>query len=91
MISLASKTLASLGLRPASTWLFSSAISSRLLKLSNVNHFHIMASGGEATRLIEQGGVKIDGVTISDKALKLEAGRFVAQVGKRKFARVTLS
>jgi tyrosyl-tRNA synthetase len=51
----------------------------------------LVASGGEATRLIEQGGVKIDGVTISDKALKLEAGRFVAQVGKRKFARVTLS
>ncbi|MGS0756522.1 tyrosine--tRNA ligase [Roseateles sp. GG27B] len=51
----------------------------------------LVASGGEATRLIEQGGVKIDGVTISDKALKLEAGSFVAQVGKRKFARVTLS
>ncbi len=51
----------------------------------------LVASGGEATRLIEQGGVKIDGVTISDKALKLAAGSFVAQVGKRKFARVTLS
>ena len=51
----------------------------------------LVASGGEATRLIEQGGVKIDGVTISDKALKLDAGSFVAQVGKRKFARVTLS
>jgi tyrosyl-tRNA synthetase len=51
----------------------------------------LVASGGEATRLIEQGGVKIDAVTISDKSLKLEAGRFVAQVGKRKFARVTLS
>ena len=50
----------------------------------------LVASGGEATRMIEQGGVKIDGVTISDKALKLEAGTFVAQVGKRKFARVTL-
>ncbi|WP_310383634.1 tyrosine--tRNA ligase [Roseateles sp.] len=51
----------------------------------------LVATGGEATRMIEQGGVKIDGVTISDKALKLEAGSFVAQVGKRKFARVTLS
>ena len=51
----------------------------------------LVASGGEATRMIEQGGVKIDGVTISDKGLKLEAGSFVAQVGKRKFARVTLS
>ncbi len=51
----------------------------------------LVASGGEATRMIEQGGVKIDGVTISDKGLKLEAGSFVAQVGKRKFARVELS
>jgi len=51
----------------------------------------LVASGSEATRMIEQGGVKIDGVTISDKALKLEAGTVVAQVGKRKFARVTLS
>ncbi len=51
----------------------------------------LVASGGEGTRMIEQGGVKIDGVTISDKGLKLEAGTFVAQVGKRKFARVTLS
>jgi len=51
----------------------------------------LVASGGEATRMIEQGGVKIDGATISDKGLRLEAGTFVAQVGKRKFARVTLS
>ncbi|MDT9002182.1 tyrosine--tRNA ligase [Paucibacter sp. APW11] len=51
----------------------------------------LVASGGEATRMIEQGGVKIDGATISDKGLKLEAGSYVAQVGKRKFARVTLS
>ncbi|HEY1092981.1 MAG TPA: tyrosine--tRNA ligase [Burkholderiaceae bacterium] len=50
----------------------------------------LVASGGEATRMIEQGGVKIDGVTISDKGLRLEAGSYVAQVGKRKFARVTL-
>ncbi|MDN3921161.1 tyrosine--tRNA ligase [Roseateles violae] len=51
----------------------------------------LVASGGEATRMIEQGGVKIDGATVSDKGLKLEAGTFVAQVGKRKFARVTLA
>jgi tyrosyl-tRNA synthetase len=47
-------------------------------------------SSSEAMRLIEQGGVKIDGATVSDKALKVEAGSFVVQVGKRKFARVTL-
>ncbi|MFO1218246.1 MAG: tyrosine--tRNA ligase [Burkholderiaceae bacterium] len=48
-------------------------------------------STSEALRLIEQGGVRIDGAVVSDKALKLAAGTFVVQVGKRKFARVTLS
>ncbi len=51
----------------------------------------LVPSTSEALRLIEQGGVRIDGTTISDKALKVAAGRFVLQVGKRKFARVTLS
>jgi tyrosyl-tRNA synthetase len=41
--------------------------------------------------MVEQGGVRVDGTVISDKALQLEAGTFVLQVGKRKFARVTLS
>ena len=36
-------------------------------------------------------GVRVDGAVISDKGLKLEAGTFVVQVGKRKFARVTLA
>jgi tyrosyl-tRNA synthetase len=45
----------------------------------------------EAQRLIEQGGVKLDGERVSDKGLKVPAGRtVVAQVGKRKFARITL-
>ncbi|MGA0609870.1 tyrosine--tRNA ligase [Caldimonas sp. KR1-144] len=48
-------------------------------------------SSSEAMRLIEQGGVKVDGSTVSDKGLKLDAGRYVVQVGKRKFARVTLT
>jgi tyrosyl-tRNA synthetase len=48
-------------------------------------------STSEAMRLIEQGGVRIDGAVVSDKALKVSAGTFVVQVGKRKFARVTLS
>jgi tyrosyl-tRNA synthetase len=43
----------------------------------------------EAGRLIEGGGVRIDGAVISDKGLKVEAGTCVVQVGKRKFARVT--
>ena len=45
----------------------------------------------EANRNIEQGGVKVDGVRIDDKALQLSAGTHVVQVGKRKFARVILS
>jgi tyrosyl-tRNA synthetase len=45
----------------------------------------------EAMRMIEQGGVKLNGEKVSDKALKLGAGpSFVAQVGKRKFARITI-
>ncbi len=47
-------------------------------------------STSEALRLIEQNGVRIDGVVVSDKALKVLAGSVVVQVGKRKFARVTL-
>ena len=48
-------------------------------------------SGSEAYRLIEGGGVRIDGAVVSDKGLKVEAGTCVVQVGKRKFARVTLA
>ena len=51
----------------------------------------LVPSSSEAMRMVEQGGVKIDGTVISDKGLKLEAGSFVVQVGKRKFARVTLT
>lgn len=51
----------------------------------------LCASTSEALRMVEQGGVRIDGETISDKGLKVPGGTFVLQVGKRKFARVTLS
>ncbi|RSZ38702.1 tyrosine--tRNA ligase [Variovorax beijingensis] len=47
-------------------------------------------SASEGSRLIDGGGVRVDSVVISDKALKLPAGSYVVQVGKRKFARVTL-
>jgi tyrosyl-tRNA synthetase len=58
----------------------------QLLKQAN-----LCASTSEALRMVEQGGVRIDGAAVSDKALKVEAGTFVIQVGKRKFARVILS
>jgi len=51
----------------------------------------LAASTSEALRLVGQGGVRIDGALISDKALKVGAGTIVVQVGKRKFARVTLA
>ncbi|KGF80731.1 tyrosine--tRNA ligase [Massilia sp. JS1662] len=51
----------------------------------------LCASSSEAMRMIDQGGVRIDGTVVSDKALQVQAGTFVLQVGKRKFARVTLS
>jgi len=52
----------------------------------------LTASTSEAMRMIEQGGVKLDGEKVRDKGLKLStSGPFVIQVGKRKFVRVVLS
>ena len=48
-------------------------------------------STSEALRLVDQGGVRIDGAVVSDKGLKLGPGTMVVQVGKRKFARITLT
>ncbi|MDQ1258985.1 MAG: tyrosyl-tRNA synthetase [Pseudomonadota bacterium] len=57
-----------------------------LLKQAN-----LAPSTSEANRLIDGGGVRIDGSVVSDKGLKLGAGSYVVQVGKRKFARVLVS
>jgi len=51
---------------------------------------NLAPSTSEASRLIDGGGVRVDGGVVSDKGLKLAAGTYVVQVGKRKFARVTL-
>jgi tyrosyl-tRNA synthetase len=52
----------------------------------------LTGSTSEALRMIEQGGVKLDGEKIADKGLILKAGgQAVLQVGKRKFARVLLA
>ena len=48
-------------------------------------------STSEASRLIDGGGVRVDGGTVSDRGLRLQAGSYVVQVGKRKFARVHLA
>lgn len=58
----------------------------QLLKQTN-----LCASTAEGLRMVDQGGVRIDSEVVSDRGLKIEAGTFVLQVGKRKFARVTLS
>lgn len=50
----------------------------------------LVASSGEGNRLIDGGGVRVDGNTVSDKGLKLGVGVYVLQVGKRKFKKVTL-
>jgi tyrosyl-tRNA synthetase len=48
-------------------------------------------STSEAQRMIEQGGVKVNGERLSDGSMRLSAGEvLVVQVGKRKFARVTV-
>ncbi|WP_230371093.1 S4 domain-containing protein [Paludibacterium denitrificans] len=52
----------------------------------------LVASTSEAFRMIQQGGVKADGEKVEDKALTLAKGSSVVlQVGKRKFARITLA
>ena len=51
----------------------------------------LAGSSGEGNRLIDGGGVRVDSNVVSDKGLKLGAGSYVLQVGKRKFMRVTLA
>ena len=51
----------------------------------------LVPSTSEAMRNLEQGGVRIDGERAEDKGLKLGAGTYLVQVGKRRFARVTLA
>jgi tyrosyl-tRNA synthetase len=68
------------------------AAGGRLPLIQILKHAGLTASTSEAMRMIEQGGVKLDGEKVSDKALKLpKGGPYVIQVGKRKFARVVLS
>ena len=57
-----------------------------LLKLAG-----LAPSTSEAIRAIEQGGVRVDGERVDDRALVLPAGTYVLQLGKRRWARITLS
>jgi tyrosyl-tRNA synthetase len=52
----------------------------------------LVSSASEALRMVEQGGVRINGEKVTDKGLAVKQGEtIVLQVGKRKFARVTLT
>jgi tyrosyl-tRNA synthetase len=52
----------------------------------------LVASNGEARRLVKQGGVRIDGAKVEDGSLELEPeGEFVLQAGKRRFARIVFT
>ncbi|WMP16613.1 tyrosine--tRNA ligase [Thiothrix lacustris] len=52
----------------------------------------LVGSTSDALRMVQQGGVKIDGVKVEDRSLLIEKGiSAVFQVGKRKFARITLA
>ena len=50
----------------------------------------MVSSVGEANRNVEQGGVRVNGGRITDRGLKLKAGTYTVQVGKRKWAKVTV-
>ncbi len=51
----------------------------------------LVESTSEAIRAIQQGGVKLDSVKVDDKNLQISKGSvIVAQVGKRKFAKISL-
>lgn len=51
----------------------------------------LVASASEGQRNVEQGGVRINGDRIEDRSLRMAAGTYIVQVGKRRFARVTLT
>ena len=51
----------------------------------------LTASNSEAFRMINQGAVRIDGERVEDRGMKLGAGTYVLQVGKRRFAKVVIS
>ncbi|OCR14763.1 tyrosine--tRNA ligase [Helicobacter pullorum] len=55
-----------------------------------MNECALSTSSSEALRLIKQGGVKINGERLTNTKLNLEAGEYVIQAGKRKFARILI-
>ncbi len=65
---------------------------SKGIKVANLlKNSNLVSSTSEAFRMIKQGAVKVDGEKLTDKDLAPDEGTLVFQVGKRKFARVTIS
>ena len=65
---------------------------SKGIKVANLlKDTNLVSSTSEAFRMIKQGAVKIEGEKLTDKDLAPDEGTLVFQVGKRKFARVTIS
>ena len=65
---------------------------SKGIKVANLlKDTNLVSSTSEAFRMIKQGAVKIDGEKLTDKDLAPDEGTIVFQVGKRKFARMTIS
>ena len=65
---------------------------SKGIKVANLlKDTNLVSSTSEAFRMIKQGAVKIDGEKLTDKDIAPDEGTLVFQVGKRKFARVTIS
>lgn len=63
-----------------------------LAVLTGVKEPELVSSGGEAKRMLKQGAVSVDGDKLQDPYHRLEAGKtHVVKVGKRRFAKVTLS
>jgi len=68
------------------------AVNGKLAIANLLKEAGLTASTSEAIRMLKAGAVKIDGAKVSDRGLEVQAGnRAVFQVGKRRFARVTLS
>jgi len=67
------------------------AVSGTLVVTALLRQAGLVPSASEAQRSIEQGAVRIDGQRIEDRALQLGPGCYVVQVGKRRWARVTLA
>ena len=58
--------------------------------LQMIKEAGLAPSNSEAGRNVSQGGVHLNGDKVSDKGLRLKAGTYTLQVGKRKWAKVTV-